>query len=197
MGCHILDPVFATLQLGPPVSVQSTGGIPNEHNWANDAVVRYTFRQTKYTQGPTVNMTWYDGDKRPPTEVTTAAIEGKSLPDQGSLFLGEEGALLLPHVKPPQLFPTEKFAGREMPKVTKINHYHQFLDAVRGDGTPSANFNYAGPLTESILLGGVATHFPQQSLEWDAANLRCTNVPAANRFLRRTYRKGWDVAGLS
>ena len=50
---------------------------------------------------------------------------------------------------------------------------------------------------EAVLLGGVATHFPNTTLEWDAPNLKFKNCPDAARYLRRTYRKGWEVRGLS
>jgi hypothetical protein len=78
-----------------------------------------------------------------------------------------------------------------------VNHWHQFVEAVRGNGQTSSNFDYAGPLTESILLGGIASRFPKTTLEWDAAKLRFTNVADANQYIRRTYRKGWEVPGLS
>jgi hypothetical protein len=77
------------------------------------------------------------------------------------------------------------------------NHWHQFVEAVRGNGTTSTPFSYSGPLTESVLLGGIATHFKDQILEWDAAKLAFKNVPDANRLIRRTYRHGWEVPGLS
>ena len=67
---------------------------------------------------------------------------------------------------------------------------------MRGNGKTSAHFGYAGPLTESVLLGGVSTYFPDKQLEWDAAGLTFKNLPEANRLIRRTYRKGWEVEGL-
>jgi len=68
-------------------------------------------------------------------------------------------------------------------------------EACRGNGKTSTPFTYAGPLTESVLLGCLATRFPKK-LEWDADGLKVTNVKEANRFVRRTYRKGWEVEGL-
>ena len=56
-----------------------------------------------------------------------------------------------------------------------------------------SNFDYAGMLTEAVLLGNVAIRSGGQKLEWDGPNLRVTNVPEANRFLRREYRKGWSL----
>ena len=87
-----------------------------------------------------------------------------------------------------------------MPKVLGANHYHQFINAILGKGqTPTSTpFNgYSGPLTETVLLGGVATRFPKTTLEWDSAKLRFRKSPEADRLVRRTYRKGWEVNGLS
>ncbi|MBS0205707.1 MAG: Gfo/Idh/MocA family oxidoreductase [Planctomycetes bacterium] len=197
MGCHIFDPVFKAMDLTAPLTALSTGPAPSATNWANDAVVHFTFPQTKYSVGPTFPITWYDGDQRPSKEVTGPVLGDKGLPDQGSLFIGEKGALLLPHVAQPILLPEKQYEGFERPKINGDNHWHQFVEAVMGNGTTLAPFSYAGPLTESVLLGGVATHFPNKLLEWDAANVKFTNEPEAARLIRRTYRKGWEVAGLS
>ncbi|MEX2175340.1 MAG: Gfo/Idh/MocA family oxidoreductase [Pirellulaceae bacterium] len=197
MGCHIYDPVFKALALTAPLSVRSEGPAPSAHNWANDAVVHYVFPGTEYSAGKTVTVTWYDGDQRPPQDVQ-ALLGKQQLPGQGSIFLGEKGILLLPHVAMPILLPEEQLAGNYTPPALEpVDHWGQFIEAVRGNGQPSANFDYAGPLTEAILLGGIASRFPQQTLEWDAAKLRFTNVDEANRLVRRTYRKGWEVPGLS
>ncbi len=67
---------------------------------------------------------------------------------------------------------------------------------MRGNGKTSAPFEYSGPMTESVLLGCLATRFPSMSLEWDAAKLKVTNVKEANAFVRRKPRKGWEVEGL-
>lgn len=197
MGCHIFDPVFKALELTAPLTLRSTGPAPNAHNWANDAIVHLTFPQTKHTIGPVVPITWYDGVQRPAKEITELILGDKPLPDQGSLFIGEKGALLLPHVGAPILLPEKSFEDYALPKLDPINHWHQYVDAVRGQGTTSAHFGYAGPLTESVLLGGVATFFPNEQLEWDAANLKFKNKPDAERLIRRVCRNGWEVPGLA
>ena len=197
MGCHIFDPVFKALELTAPLTLQSVGPAPNSYNWANDAVVHLTFPQTKHTVGPTIPITWYDGNQRPAKEVTIPVLGDKSLPGQGSLFIGEKGAMLLPHVSAPELLPEKQFVDYARPAINDVNHWFQYVEAVRGNGKTSAHFGYAGPLTESVLLGGVATFFPNERLEWDAANLKFKNKPDADRLIRRPYRKGWEVAGLS
>ena len=69
---------------------------------------------------------------------------------------------------------------------------------MRGNGRTTAGFDYAGPLTEAVLLGGVASQFPNNTLDWDAKALKFKNVREANGLLRRKkYRSGWKVKGLS
>ena len=83
-----------------------------------------------------------------------------------------------------------------MPKIKSEDHYIQFVDACRGMTKTSAPFEYSGPLTESVLLGCLSTRFPKKKLEWDAAKLKISNEVKANQFVRKTYRKGWDVESL-
>jgi predicted dehydrogenase len=193
MGCHILDPVFTSLALTSPRSVLSTGGAPNAHNWGLDSQVRYLFPGTKYTT-ETLSLTWYDGNKRPPANVQ--ALVGGKVSGQGSIYIGTEGVLYSPYIADLVLLPTEKFRGYKVPRQGGDNHYLQFVEAVRGNGKTSASFDYAGLLTESVLLGCLATRFPGKSLEWDTTSLKVTNSPEATEFVRRKYRKGWEVKGL-
>jgi hypothetical protein len=83
-----------------------------------------------------------------------------------------------------------------MPAIEGDDHWHQFVDAVRGQGKTTASFDYSGPLTESVLLGSVATHFPKNTLEWNSHKLKFTSEPEANKYVRREYRKGWHTSGL-
>ena len=70
------------------------------------------------------------------------------------------------------------------------------MEAVRGNGKTSAPFSYAGPLTEMVLLGCLATRFPKTDLKWDTKALKVTNVSEANAFVRRTPRKGFETEGF-
>jgi predicted dehydrogenase len=202
MGCHIYDPVFKALALTAPLTVRSEGPAPDAESWAVDAIIEYVFPGTAFTEGKTVRITWYDGDQRPPAAVqelvrTKPAPGAKpwTLADQGSIFIGTKGVMLLPHVSRPKLFPVEQYADYKIPELPSLNHYHQFVDAILGKDKTQANFDYAGPLTEAVLLGSVASRFPQTTLEWNAKKMTF-NVKAANQFVRRRYRKGWEVRGL-
>jgi len=194
MGCHILDPVFSALQLGSPVSVRSEGAAPNGESWALNTLIRYVFPGTQYTAGKTVPVTWYDGDRVPPEEVQALLGELK-FPGQGSIFIGEKGQMLLPHVALPILLPLRDFTGFVMPQAEKSDHYFEFVEAVLGNGNTSTSFDYSGPLTETVLLGPLATRFPNTTLAWNGAKAKFSNG-AANEFLRRKYRPGWSVSGL-
>jgi predicted dehydrogenase len=196
MGCHIYDPVFSTLQLGSPISVRSEGPAPVGPNWNINAVIRYVFPGTRFTADKTVNVTWYDGDERPPAEIK-ALIGSATLPDQGSIFVGTSGVMLLPHIAMPTLYPEAQFKDFVVPKVEGTNHYFQFVDAVLGKAQTSAGFDYSGPLTEAVLLGPLSTRFPKTTLEWDGRKLKFRNSSEATALVRTRYRDGWKVKGLS
>ena len=209
MGCHIFDPVFEALALTTPLSLRSEGPAPDKWNWAINAKIHYVFPGTRFTADKTVPLTWYDGDERPPAEIQALVAPSKpaepaanskkssgSLLDQGSIVIGTEGVLHVPHIAMPRLFPEAKFKDYPMPQVEGSHHWSNWAQACVAGGAPSANFDYSGPLTESVILGSVAVRFPKTKLEWNSAKLQFDNVPEANAFVRRTYRQGWEVAGL-
>jgi predicted dehydrogenase len=195
MGCHILDPVYGSLALTAPKSVRSEiEEAPNADNWSLNVHVKYVFPGTKYTT-ETLALHWYNGEERPLASVQ-ALLEGRKLNDQGSIYLGTDGVMYSPYIAMPILLPELQFKDRKLPKQEGADHYLQFVEACRGNGQTSAPFAYSGPLTETVLLGCLATRFSRKTLVWDAAKLLITNENAANKFVRRLYRKGWEVEGL-
>ena len=195
MGCHIYDPVFEALRLTAPLTVRSEGPAPTRNNWAINARIEYVFPATQFSEGKTVKVTWYDGDERPPKDVQ-ALIGARRLPGQASIFIGTKGVMLLPHVGKPVLFPEDQFKDFEYPKIEPVNHYFQFVEAVQGKSKASAAFDYSGPLTEAVLLGPIATRFPQTTLEWNVAKMKFKNSAEATGYVRRKYRAGWSAKGL-
>jgi predicted dehydrogenase len=196
MACHILDPVFGAIGVGNPLSVRSELPGPNDYNWSLDVEVKYVFPGTKFTTDP-VTLTWYNGKARPPKEVV-AHIGKLPLDGQGSILIGTEGVLYSQYDSgnTPVLI-GEKFKDFKMPEVKSDNHYLQFVEAVRGNDKTSAPFSYSGPLTEMVLLGCLATRFPKTDLKWDTKALKFTNNDAANKFVRKQYRKGFEAEGLA
>ena len=192
MGIHILDPVASAIGLGLPTSIISASKLsPPKESHAISNQVEYTFAGTEYVV-PGFKLTWYDGGMSP--DKTDWPIE--ELPGQGSMFVGEKGFMLLPHIADPVLLPTADFKDYEIPTQAGANHYHLWVDACLGEGKTTAGFDYAGPLTEVLLLGVIANRFPTQRLDFDADKLAITNLPEADRMLRREYREGWTVPGL-
>jgi predicted dehydrogenase len=195
MGCHIFDPVFSGLGLAAPVAVRSEGPGPNAWNWALNGQVAYTFNGTPHTADQTLPVTWYDGTAKPPEDVM-ALVEGDYPAAAGSIFIGTEGVMLLPHVDMPVLYPKAKFKEFKRPHISGLKHWGQFINACRGEDQTTANFAYAGPLTEAILLGGIASRFPKKTLNWNSGKMKF-DLNEANHFIRRDYRAGWSVKGLS
>jgi hypothetical protein len=200
MGVHIFDTPYAALELTAPRWARTTCRPPTHVGHPERNVVEYEFPQTRHTT-ESLLWTWFDGDWAPPNVADLdlpAAwhLDALELPGQGSLFVGEAGVLLLPHVGEAKLFPESQFGSVARPEVAEGNHYHEWVDACLGEGTTSASFSYAGPLTEALLLGVVANRFPETQLEWDAENFRITNVEAANALLKHPYRPEFVVAGL-
>lgn len=193
MGCHILDPVFGSLALTAPTTIRSTGEAPNADSWGLETAVTFVFPGTKYT-ADTLTLNWTNGPRRPPADVVKL-IGDRKLSDQGSIYIGTDGVMYSPYVGFPVLLPEEKFKEKkDLPKLGAENHYLQFVEACRGNGKTSAPFSYAGPMTEAILLGCLSTRFADKELAWDAEKLTITNDAAADKFVRREYRKGWEIA---
>ncbi len=197
MGCHLYNGMYTALALSQPISIRSTGGQPNATNWALDEAFEYVFQGTEYTAESTIKVHWCDGSLRPPEKFLD--MFGDKMPDQGSIFVGTEGILLQPLGRVPIPYPRENFSDYKYPKLEPRNHYLEFVDAI-GDRSiqPITDFaRHGGPLTETVLLGALASRFPQQTLEWDAKNLRVKNFEEANQFISKSYREGWEVKGLS
>ena len=209
-ACHILDPVFTALGLRAPLSVGADNSGINRQIWPTSETVCYVFPGNALTAGQTLKVTWTDGGLRPDRKLAQMPAD-VDLPRSGSLFIGEKGNLVLPHVGGPRLYPVENFQGFAYPKDIKgLNHYHRWIDAIIGGTKTTDGFDYAGWLSEAAQLGNVATRVPRRPvnshgklsvtpeelnvLTWDAENLRITNNVEANALLTRTYRKGWEVS---
>jgi len=193
MGCHIYSPPYRALKLTSPTSVTAFGPSPSPDSWATKARVKLTYPGTEYTAGSTVDMWWYDGGELPPDAIREPL--GSRFPQQGSIVVGTDGLLVLPHGGDPFVLPDAKMAALPQVDLPDRDHYAEFIDVVLAGGKDkcSANFDYAGPLTESVLIGNVAAHFPGETLEFDARGLSFPRKREANQYLTRAYRNGWRM----
>jgi hypothetical protein len=187
MGCSVMDAPFWALNLGSPslIEAESAGMTPESAPKAS--IVRYQFpvRGTL----PAVRLHWYDGGKPMPSETADLATGVKN----GALFAGSKGHIILPLGGMPRLIPQPSDFKSPQPTLPRsVNHHQEWLQACKGGKPAEANFDYAGPLTELVLLGSVALRTGKR-LEWDATSLSAPNVPEAGAFLSGTYRKGWTL----
>ena len=131
----------------------------------------------------------------PPTPSEMAA--GQHLPDNGVLYTGNKGKLYhSSHGGMPQLLPAELLEqAKSVPKTMERSpgHYEEWYRACQGGKRPVDNFDYAGPMTETVLLGVLALREPGNKLEWDSENLKVKNAPDLNQYVHREYRDGWSL----
>ena len=192
MGCHIYSPPYRALKLTSPIAVTAYGPAPGAESWATKARVKLTYPGTEYTADKTVDVWWYDGGELPPDSVREPV--GARFPEQGSIVVGTDGLIVLPHVTADAfVLPDSKMAVLPAFELSDRDHYGEFIDVVLGGGKEkcSANFDYAGPLTESVIIGNVAARFPGETLTFDARALTFPGKAEANQYLSRTYRSGW------
>lgn len=195
-GCHIFDTVFTALEIGAPITVTCRAECVSDEVHPGWSIADYVFPGTPLTEGKTIHATWMDGGMQPSTTWSTHLPEGYQLPPSGSMVIGADGTLIIPHVGAPKLYPEEKFSSYPQPELEPKDHYHEFVEAALGNGATGSHFAYAGNMTEAVLLATIANRFPGKTLEWDPKRLRIKNLREANGYLRRNYRKGWDVKGL-
>jgi len=189
MGCHLMDPALWFLELGAPLSIRSDGPPPNDESYPLWSRIHYEFPPNAHTMPGPLPVTWHDGGKFP--ELQLKELEAGSVDPNACLFMGEHGALLASPYLAPRLFPAAKFEHVPIPAGTSVNHWHQWVDAVRGKGATTAPFAYAAFLTEVALLGNIALRFPHETLSWDARRMRFPERPEADRFLAAKPRDGW------
>ena len=193
MGCHILDPVVSALRLGPPRTVWAEGPAPHPECGPLWCVVHYEFPGTQHTT-ENLKLTWYEAGRQPPRALFKAPADWKGSKN-GVLFIGQRGNLFVGFPELPELFPRGEFSNYKLPEFSDHNHYREWTSAIVNNTATSCPFSYSGPLTETVLLGNTA-YRSGHKIEWDSEHLRARGHAAADRFIRRDYRQGWEVEGL-
>jgi predicted dehydrogenase len=201
MGCHIIDHPIWALGLGAPSHVEATttldgseiNGKPNFETYPIASIITFDF-PAKGKQ-PAVRLTWYDGGLLPPTPPEMAP--GQRLPDNGVLYVGSKGKMYHgSHGGMPQLLPaslTEKAMAVPKTMERSPGHYEEWLLACKGGPKPVSNFEYSGPMTETMLIGVLALRAPSRRLEWNSEQLKITNAPELNEHVQIEYRPGWTL----
>ncbi|MBI3819404.1 MAG: Gfo/Idh/MocA family oxidoreductase [Planctomycetes bacterium] len=186
MACHYMDLAFWALQLKYPKTIEAEGPAPDPETAPDRLKISYTFPERENL--PPVNFTWYDGHHRP--EILKTLNLEKWI--NGVLFIGERGNVIANYDNH-ELIPGAKAIERPKPWIPdSVGHHREWIEACKNRGTTSCNFNYSGPLTETVLLGAVAFRTGTR-LEWDAESFKIKNSEAANGMLRQNYRSGWTL----
>ena len=225
MACHIMDPVFRCLPIDFPTEVEASVATLWREMW-NDTVnpdscppssiIHLTYPR-KDNPSKTISVSWYDGGLLPKRPAELLPEEAFGNWDGGVLFEGTKGKLLADcYGAKPRLLPTKLMDTTNLPKETlkrvPEGHYVQWVNACidgYGKGVTSSPFSFAGPFTESILIGNLALrsyfiknpnlkgwddkYLGRKKLLWDAKNMRITNFEEANQFVKREYREGWSL----
>jgi predicted dehydrogenase len=192
MACHTVNMPFMALHLRDPIAVQATTSGHNRDSFPKWAVIQYDFPAND--NRPALSMTWYDGGKTPPAELFGSEPPSKT----GVLLIGEKDTLF---AKGDYCEWGYKLLAGDNPKIEipqSVYHFTEFANAVKGGSPTTSNFpDYAGPLTETILLGNLAVWAapeagsPGKKIEWDAQNLKPTNAPEVAAIVTPTYRDGY------
>ncbi|GAG03763.1 unnamed protein product, partial [marine sediment metagenome] len=194
MGCHIIDTPFWALKLGHPISVEAISTEVNSETAPVASKVDYQFPARG--DMPPVKMSWYDGGLKPtlPNDLEPGRRMGDK--DGGVLLIGEKGSIMCGcYGRGTRIIPEEKMRAYKQPPKTiprSKSHHKDWVEACKGAAPASSNFDYAGPLTETVLLGNLAVRTGRKLL-WDGPNMKVTNYPEANQYVHRQYRQGWTL----
>ncbi|MEM9987271.1 MAG: gfo/Idh/MocA family oxidoreductase, partial [Bacteroidota bacterium] len=234
MGCHLIDPPFRVLGLGYPTEVECSVGQVFTRDWTPEFIpegcppssqIQLSFSATERNPRP-LKMNWSDGGLRPfhPDLIPAEDPLGNSDSSNGVLMIGEKGIMTCGvYGRNPKVYLNsgEKLSllkdydgGLAYANEPEHGHHRYWTEAIKaGYGSEahralSSGFDYAGPLTEAVLMGNLAIRsytslvkgkggrrefFGRQKLLWDGENMKVTNLKEANQFVSRDYRKGWKL----
>ena len=204
MTCHIADAANWSMRLSEvgPTSVElirEEGN--NKETYPLKSVIKYEFP----ARGVMIPVTiyWHDGGNLPPRPegVPEADLLGDG--GNGTLFIGTKGvatcntygdhARLLPDARMRDYKRPDPTIPRIEPDAKWKSPYVEWIDAIKNGTKPGSNFDYSGPFTEWVVMGNLALRYPGEKLQWDAKNMRVTNLKKADRHVMREYRNGWKL----
>ncbi len=205
MGNYSLWPLFMAFDLDAPVSIEATpsftceiidhvSGI-QENNVSFPYAGTIRFKFSARGKMPPLDIYWYDGGMRPPTP-EELEMDNKEMPSSGMMFVGDSGKILGDfRGNRPKIIPEKKMREYQQPKKTaerKTSRDSEWINAFKGGKPSPGNFENVKACAETICLGAVALRIGRK-IEYDSGNMKITNIPEANEFLYRKYRKGWEL----
>ena len=217
MACHTVNMPFRALKLGYPTVVEcELASRMYPETFPKTSRIRFEFPEREGL--PPLKFWWYDGNPneafkpiRPPAEAVKEIITSMGkLPEAGALVIGEKGKLFSPDDYGAQFFVAMKGQDEMQPgsnhnackavpeSIPRSPGHMQEWFRMMKEGTPAySNFEIAAYLTEIILLGCVALRLGEGvRMDWDGPNMKSTNLPEAERFVRRHNRAGWELPNV-
>ncbi|SHK91911.1 Tat (twin-arginine translocation) pathway signal sequence [Rhodothermus profundi] len=197
MGCHIMDAAFWTFDLRDPVRVtaETTPVFPETAPLVSRVIYEFEARDSR----PALRLIWRDGSLAPPRPPQWEKDRPWPPMANGQMFVGDEGVLIAEtYGENPRLIPERRhqewLADAPEPRYPRSpGVYQEWIQACKEGGQAGSNFpDYAGPLTEMVLLGNLAVRLGG-TIEWDAAAMRVTNIEVPEEYIRPTYRPGWPL----
>ncbi|WP_075603481.1 Gfo/Idh/MocA family protein [Saccharicrinis aurantiacus] len=199
-ACHTLDAPYWALELGSPKVVQPLHAVRNE-GMPNDIVTDSSvleFQFEKRGNKAPVKLTWYEGGKKPENRPEWLTHK---LGNNGMIMVGEKMSVMTGG-RPNNariIMPNEDWKAfqkkgwnQTISRIPEENQYKEFINAIRGVGPkPGSTFEYGAGLTEMALVGVLAQR-SNKRIEFDAANMKVTNHPELNKYIKEPVRKGWS-----
>ncbi|MBN1852981.1 MAG: Gfo/Idh/MocA family oxidoreductase [Pirellulales bacterium] len=186
MGCHHINTPFRALKLKYPISIQATATKVFPETAPLASIVTYDFPARD--EMPPVRIVWYDGGIQPPVP---RSFQGIQLPRfGGELYIGDEGVIFGSDIFPKEQ--AQKFGSIPKSLPRRSGTWGEWIEACRGGETAGCHFEWAGLLTECVLLGNIAIRTGKR-IEWDGDAMRITNEPDANKYVSEPYHNGWSL----
>jgi predicted dehydrogenase len=185
MGCHHINAVYRALKLKQPESIQATSTVVLEESAPLASIVTYDYGAREGM--PPVRVVWYDGGLKPPAP---REMEDRPLPAEGVLYIGDKGKMLRNRILPESQ--AKKAESIPQTLARRSGTWGEWMEACKGGERAGCHFEWAGLLTDFVLLGNAAIRTGKR-LAWDAEARRFTNAAEANNYIRAPYRSGWEL----
>jgi len=194
MGAHTFDAPILALGLGMPTKIQATTTPFNTEYLPQCEFVQYEFANPDPKKKTPIKVTWSDGGIKPSRPL--ALEDGRQLRE--CLYIGTKGMMMHgTHGASPELVPADpNFVAPAKTLERPDNIYVDFINAIKEGRKAKNDFEIASKLNEIMLLTNIAVVSQQinTTLEYDAENMRITNLPEANDYFKYEYRSGWALA---